>query len=281
MFLDRCQNKIICGESGNVLLKFPDSCIDLVITSPPYDNLRDYKGYSFDFEKVALQLFRVMKDGGVIVWVVADATIGGSETGTSFRQALKFMDVGFGLHDTMIFAKKNPWSTQTNRYKQQFEYMFVFSKGKPKTFSPLRRRNKSAGGLIYGSYRQKDGITKKQTQYGMLIKDYSIGFNIWYYGVSSHGLASKHPAIFPIKMVEDHIISWSKKGDLVLDPFFGSGTTGIAAQRLGREYIGIEISEEYCKLARERINSDIIRYTDEEIQQRLYPGEIQDETGVG
>jgi DNA modification methylase len=130
-------NKIICGDCLEVMKKIPDGSVDLVLTSPPYDNLRTYNGYNFDFEGIAKELHRVTKDGGVIVWVVGDATIKGSETGTSFKQALYFKEIGFNLHDTMIYHKNNYPPLTHNRYEQCFEYMFVFSKRYLKSFNPI------------------------------------------------------------------------------------------------------------------------------------------------
>lgn len=233
----------------------PNECIDLTVTSPPYDNLRTYKGFTWDFESVAKELYRVTKQGGVVVWVVGDATIKGSETGTSFRQALYFMECGFNLHDTMIYRKKKPPLTH-NRYEQEFDYMFVFSKGKPKTFNPImidklymdKRTNKAFGRNNTNEHDM--GFSSKKTK--------KIKGNVWEYLVgggktTKDKIAFNHPAIFPEKLAEDHIISWSNPGDIVFDPFVGSGTTAKMALLNGRNYIGIDISEEYCEIARKRI----------------------------
>lgn len=255
-------NKIHCGDCVDIMRTFPDDCIDLTVTSPPYDSLRSYKGYAFEFEKIAQELYRVTKPGGVVVWVVGDATIKGSETGTSFRQALYFKDVcGFNLHDTMIYHKDNPAPVGGhNRYYQAFEYMFVLSKGKPKTFNPILtpRRNKwnDKRTVRYrGVTRNKDGeFEKKLVKVNEVVKKQ----NLWTYVVSGGSsstdrIAHQHPAIFPEKLAEDHILSWSNPGDIVLDPMCGSGTTCVMALKNHRHYIGIDIAEEYVKIARERI----------------------------
>jgi DNA modification methylase len=254
-------NQIICGDCVEVMKSWPDECIDLTVTSPPYDNLRDYKGYTFDFETIAKELYRVTKPGGVVVWVVSDATINGSETGTSFRQALYFKDVcGFNLHDTMIYKKKASRFPETNRYYQVFEYMFVFSKGRPKTVNLIRdRRNLGFGNAICEHARQKDGTLKKRK--GKIISKLGVRFNIWEYSTggsisAQDEIAFQHPAIFPEQLAADHIISWSNPGDIVLDPMCGSGTTCKMALKLGRRFIGIDIAEEYCEIARKRVDAE-------------------------
>ena len=237
----------------------PDESIDLVVTSPPYDNLRSYNGYSFNFEEIAQELWRVIKPGGVVVWVVGDATVKGSETGTSFRQALYFKELGFNLHDTMIYAKENPMTLTHNRYEQQFEYMFIFSKGRPTTFNPILQQNKDVGLNKGGTFRHKGESTQakhKKTE----TKKESYKKNIWFYSVGKGGTtkdseAFRHPAVFPEKLASDHIISWSNPGDIVLDPFMGSGTTAKMALLNGRKYIGFEMSDEYCEIAEERLSN--------------------------
>lgn len=252
---------IQCGDSAQLMKSLPSNCIDLTVTSPPYDNLRSYKGFEWNFEDTAKELYRVTKDGGVVVWVVGDATYKGSETGTSFKQALFFKECGFNLHDTMIYQKANYIPLTHNRYEQSFEYMFVFSKGKPKTFNPRKIPCKGAGKLeSYGNGRRQlldgkqamrapEGITYKET------KATKIHPNIFTYSCGS--TKSGHPAPFPDKLATDHILSWSNEGDVVLDPFMGSGTTALKAIENNRHYIGFEISPEYCDLAQGRINKTV------------------------
>ena len=256
-------NKILCGACQEVLASLKEECVDLTVTSPPYDNIRDYKGYSFeeeDFRAIVSQLFRVTKKGGVVVWIVGDATMKGSESGTSFRQALGFMEGGFKLHDTMIYEKNTssfPARRTGKRYTQIFEYMFVFCKGKIKTGNLIcDKPNKWAGWTNWGknTQRGKDGKLKK-TKDIKPVPEFSPRNNIWRYNVgkgfnSTDKESHSHPAIFPEKLAEDHILSWSNEGDVVLDPFVGSGTTCKMAKKNKRHYIGIDISEEYCNLAR-------------------------------
>ena len=251
---------IITGDSAEVLKTFPDACIDLTVTSPPYDNLRTYNGFTFDFETIAHELFRVTKAGGVVVWVVGDATANGSETGTSFRQALYFMQCGFNLHDTMIYEKAGCAFPSSNRYNQIFEYMFIFSKDKPKTSNLIKdKKNKWAGQSTFGnsSNRQKDGTIKSFGK--RIIKDVGLRNNIWRYA-NGNGFGQKdksaysHPATFPEQLANDHILSWSNEGDTVLDCFCGSGTTPKMARLANRHYVGIETSAEYVELANKRIN---------------------------
>lgn len=240
---------IICGDNVSVLKGFPDHFIDLIVTSPPYDNLRRYKGFVFDFENVAKQLTRVLKTGGVIVWVVGDATIKGSETGTSFKQALYFMSIGLNLHDTMIYQKSGMAFPDSNRYHNIFEYMFVFSKNKPRTTNIIKDRQNKWVGKSGGNHR--GGLCKRG--------EYGARFNVWRYpngrdNTSKDRMAFEHPAVFPESLARDHIISWSNENDLVLDPFCGSGTTLKMAKLLKRNFIGIDCSEEYCQLSRRRVD---------------------------
>ena len=225
-----------------------DGFIDLTVTSPPYDNLRDYKGYSFDFEAIAKELYRVTKIGGVVVWVVSDATVNGSETGTSFKQALYFKEVGFNLHDTMIWEKRCP-PMNAQRYEPAFEYMFVLSKGKPAIFNGIRTTRISSDINREKQYhREKDG-RKKYNKVKILPVDV-LETNIW--KIDNRDI-SDHPAIFPEKLVKRHIYTWTNKGDLIYDPFTGSGTTMKMAHLQDRNWIGSEISPEYVELANKRI----------------------------
>ena len=239
-----------------------DNFVDLTVTSPPYDNLRDYNGYSFDFEGIAKELFRVTKEGGVVVWVVGDATVKGSETGTSFKQALYFKEIGFNLHDTMIWKKDTftAVGALVNRYAPVFEYMFILSKGYPKTFNPIKdRKNKTVGCKQHGTIRKKGGETVKMSTVGNIVRKYGQRYNIWEISAEKRrNLGYNHPAIFPEQLAQDHIISWSNKGDLVLDIFNGSGTTTKMAKILGRNYIGIELSQEYVDIANKRLEQDVL-----------------------
>lgn len=241
-------NKLIHGDCLEVMKTFPSECIDLTVTSPPYDNLRDYNGYSFDFEGIAKELYRVTKKGGVVCWVVGDATINGSETGTSFRQALFFKEIGFNLHDTMIYQKSFYAPKTHRRYEQVFEYMFVFSKGTPKTFNGIVKENVMKASMASGNHTQSNGTKKKMSASR---KTHSLIGNIIKYNPETK---SSHVAPFPEKLAEDHILSWSNEGDTVLDPMAGSGTTLKMAKKHNRNYIGIEISKEYIDIINKRLN---------------------------
>ena len=242
-----------------------DNSVDLTVTSPPYDDLRTYKGSVWNFEKLAKELYRVTKLGGVVVWVVGDSTVHGDETGTSFKQALFFKSIGFKLHDTMIYEKNGPNYPSKNRYYSIFEYMFVFSKGIPKTFNPLQDRKNRWFGQKWSKIRtrkQKNGEVTRETWIESQGQEYGTRFNIWRYNVghkytASDLLATKHPAPFPEALAQDHILSWSNKGDLILDPFVGSGTTAKMAMLNGRHYIGFDSSQEYCDDAENRIETAI------------------------
>lgn len=254
-------NEIICGDNVEYMRTLPDNFVDLTVTSPPYDGLRSYNGYSFDFENVAKELFRITKPGGVVVWVVGDATINGDESGTSFKQALYFKEIGFNLHDTMIYEKNGGGARGSNySYWQCFEYMFVLTKGKLATFNPIEDRPNVKAGKTYksGGRRNRNGDligTKTMTS-----AEFGKRKNIWRIGTgrtasASDSIAFQHPAIFPEKLAEDHILSWSNPGDLVFDPFGGSGTTAKMAKLSGRNYIHIDVSDEYNEIARQRLEA--------------------------
>ena len=250
------QNKIYNEDCIETMNKMPDNFVDLVVTSPPYDNLRDYNGYSFEFDKIAIELYRVTKDGGVVVWIVGDATIKGSETGTSFKQALFFMDCGFNLHDTMIYEKDAMPFPDKNRYQNSFEYMFVFSKKTPNKKNIIHdRKNISFGRKVTGTNRTAKGETKKASCYGNNIKEFGARWNIWRIKTDKGNNKTGHPAMFPEQLASDHIISWSNENDIVYDPFMGSGTTAKMALKNNRKYIGSEISKEYFDIAEQRIKT--------------------------
>lgn len=255
---------IICGDNIATMATFPDACIDLVVTSPPYDNLRTYGGHSWDFEGVAQQLWRIIKPGGVVVWVVADATIDGSETGTSFKQALRFKEIGFRLHDTMIYRKTSGGNCGSLlAYMPGFEYMFVFSNGRPSAINLLRDRKNVVAPRTrievmrrYADGRQKvEEVTRKEFGARWNVWDYDVGS-----AVSSEAIATSQPAVFPEALARDHILSWSNEGDVVLDPFAGSFTTCKMARLLGRRWIGIEINEAYCEIGRKRLSEPLLPF---------------------
>jgi DNA modification methylase len=242
--------------------KMKDNFLDMVLTSPPYDKLRTYNGtYSFDFEEIALELYRVLKPGGVLVWIVGDATVKGSETLTSFKQALFFQQIGFWVHDTMIYEKKYFKNSNPNRYYNCFEYMFILSKDKPpKTTNLIRdRKNKTAGNKIYGTQRTQDGKLISKSGIGKTIKEYGVRGNIWSYpaggcNTTQDKIAYQHPAIMKEQLAHDHIITWSNPGDIVYDCFAGSGTTGKIAYQLKRKFILSEIQKDYIHIIHQRLN---------------------------
>jgi len=235
-----------------------DNYIDFVITSPPYDDTRNYNGYEFKFESIAKELYRILKPGGVIIWVVGDSTIDGSETGTSFRQALYFTEIGFRLHDTMIYYKNNPMPQTGNRYHQHFEYMFALSKGSPKTFNPITEPTKYKGLANMKNRGQNGTLNYEKVE---RTSEKKVG-NVFFYSIGG-GISTKdkvaynHPAIFPEKLVIDQINTWTNEGDLVYDPFMGSGTTAKISHLLKRKWIGSEISKEYVEIAEERLQEHI------------------------
>ena len=246
--------------------KIPDKSIDFIITSPPYDDIRKYNGYSFEFEKIANELYRILKNGGVLIWIVGDSTIKGSESGTSFKQVLFFKEIGFNIHDTMIYYKNNPMPQTGKRYHQHFEYMFCLSKGIPKTFNPITEPTKYQG-LANMKNRGQNGkleyekVERTKSKKVGNVFSYSIGGGI----STKDKIAYNHPAIFPEKLVYDQIITWTNENDLIYDPFMGSGTTAKVAYLLSRKWVGSEISTEYVEISNKRIemvvnNNNLLKY---------------------
>ena len=257
--------KIYHENCLDTLARMPDETIDMTITSPPYDDLRDYNGYHFPVEEIAAELYKKTQLGGVVIWVVGDRTLNGDETLTSFKHAITFQETGFKVHDTMIYAKNNPIPSDCGkRYRQCFEYMFCFSKGQPKTFNPITQTIKQ--GKAFKSFRitsvgrndlAHDHVAPKERKVDNIF--YYGDSEIFYYNVgtssSKDKIAFEHPAIFPEELVFDQILTWTDSGDLVYDCFMGSGTTAKFAQLLGRRWIGSEISAEYVKIAEKRLES--------------------------
>ena len=264
--LKKYLGKINNDDCIRFIKKLPDNCIDLTVTSPPYDDLRTYENtlvWDYNtFIKVARELYRVTKKGGVVVWVIGDKTDKGNKSLTSFKHALYFQEVGFNIYDVIIYEKSGSAPPHPNRYFNSFEYMFVMSKGKPKTINLLKdKKNSCAGMSSSGTRREKDGsLTTKGKK---VVNEYGIRTNIWKYnnggGFSSKDkIAYEHPATFPEKLVEDHIKSWSHRGDVVFDPFGGSGTTAKISIKLDRKWLYVEKVEKYCDVAKRRIENMVV-----------------------
>jgi site-specific DNA-methyltransferase (adenine-specific) len=277
--MNRFINQILHGNSVDVMKNIPNNSIDLTLTSPPYDSLRSYNNkitdkkfddhFSFPFVEMATELYRITKDGGLVVWIVNDQVIDGGESGNSFRQALKFQEIGFKIYDTMIYHKNGAAYHETGRYDQVFEYMFVLLKGKrPNTVNLIKDKpNKWFNSKTFGtpSSRQKDGSVKKMKE-GFTVGEYGTRYNVWYIvnskGFGGDKLSYNHPASFPESLAEDHILSWSNEGDVILDPMCGSGTSLKMAKLNNRNFIGIDINEEYVNLSKQRIEM-VVPYTAE------------------
>jgi DNA modification methylase len=246
------------GDCVDRTREIAESSIDLILSSPPYDKMRRYaSGSDFDFEALAAQCKRVLKPGGVLVWVVGDETVNGGETGTSFRQSLHFQEIGLRRHDTMIWEKANPIQCGArSRYIPAFEFMFVHSKGQPMTVNRLTEACRSPGRRISG-WTRRSGVPVKHSGHGDLVCEEKPRSNIWRYAVGSNSYPG-HPAVFPLQLAIDHILSWTNPGDLVLDPFVGSGTTLEACLQADRNGIGIDKDPAYCEIAERRLRSAML-----------------------
>lgn len=263
--MNKFLGKINNDDCIKFMKKLPDNCIDLTVTSPPYDDLRDYENklvWDYNtFRKVARELYRITKKGGIVVWVISDKTDKGNKSLTSFKHALYFQEIGFSIYDVIIYEKAGSGPPHPNRYFNSFEYMFVMSKGKPKSVNLLKdKKNSCASMSTFGDItrREKDGsLTNKGKK---VINEYGVRTNIWRYnngkGFSSKDkIAYEHPATFPEKLVEDHIKSWSNPGDIVFDPFGGSGTTAKVSIGLDRQWIYVEKVAKYCDVAKRRLEN--------------------------
>ena len=251
---------LIVGDAVQIMKSWNPSCIDLTVTSPPYDSLRNYNGYLFDADTMLSAILDVTKPGGVCVWVVGEKINGGRSL-TSFDHAFIGRDIGWTVHDVMIYQKRNTPFMRANAYTNCYELMIVFSKGKPKTFNPIKEPTKRSGWETAVHNKGPDAINRKRP---IKLRKEKTRTNIWQYAVGMGGttkdkVAFKHPAVFPEKLARDHILSWSDPGDLILDPMCGSGTTCKIAELEGRNWIGIDISSDYIDIARKRL--DLLKAT--------------------
>lgn len=255
------KEQVWLGNSLELMKNIPDGGVDLTVTSPPYDNLRTYNGSlewgEHVWRPIIQELYRVTKDGGVVVWIVGDATIKGGKTGTSFKQCLHAIDCGFNFHDNIIWQKPNyaPMYPSVKRCDSNFEYMFVWSNGQPKSWNPIKDKTKKESTKNRGKYKtsfaKKDG-GRYESLSTANSSEFSKRNNVW---VCPNGQKRGigHPAPFPEQLAKDHIISWSNENDVVLDCFAGSGTTGLAAKSLNRQFILIEKEKEYYDICLERL----------------------------
>lgn len=253
------ENQIICGDSVEILRSFPDNSIDIVVTSPPYDAIRDYKGFSYDLHATGKEIQRVLKLGGVAVIVIQDQTKNFGKTLTSFRTILDWCDsFGFKLFETVIYRKYGAEGAWWNkRFRVDHEYIPIFLKGeRPQYFNKEHLKIPSKHGgktLTGGGTRLTNGI--RIATRAIKINLMKCRGTIWEYLTAGDGsrLKHEHPATFPDKLPYDFIQCFCPEGGIVLDPFVGSGTTTVAAKNLGRRYIGIDIAPEYCAIAEKRM----------------------------
>ena len=263
---------LVNGDCANILPLLPPA--DLILTSPPYGSMREYGGFqqAFDFASIASAIVANLTPGGVLVWIVGDQVVDGDESFESLHQALAFKALGLKAHQRLIFHRWSTAGVRANAYYKDFVDMYVFSKGKPKVVNLLHdRKNQKAGrpaDFCNRAGRRGDKIPTYRGQNGKLVPDYSNRGSIWSYptgmaaGQKNGDLTpqelSAHPAIFPIRLAIDHILSWTNSGDLVIDPMAGSGTTLRAAADLERRAIGVEINPSYCALIRHRLSQAVL-----------------------
>ena len=241
--------KLYQGDCLEVMKNIPKNSVDCIITSPPYDDLRDYNS-TINYETLIHLFYNALNNGGIVVWNVDDRISTGSKTLSSFKQALLFKEIGFNVNDIIIWKKTNPIpQLKRSHYQHSYEFMFVFSKGFPKTFNPILVNCSCAGKqLSSGKVASKN---KKRKSKSITVNEQKIASDIWEFPICHND--TNHPAVFPLELPLLHIKSWTNENDTVLDPFMGSGTTGIACKMLNRNFIGIELDENYFKTAKERI----------------------------
>lgn len=258
--------QVVLGDNCEVMRQWPSESVDLVVTSPPYDDLREYGKHGWDFYGVAWNLARLLKPGGVIVWNVADMTKDGGETGTSMRQALHFQTLGLTIYDTMIYHKENPVPLSHPRYEQAWEYCFILSKGKPSRWNPIKEKSAMAGKprkVTAGNVDGEQGHSMRRRDSETIIGDTKTRSNVWKYTIGTNATtkdkgAFAHPALMPEGLAKDHVQSWSDPGDVVLDPFAGAGTTLKAAKEFGRQWVGIEVNPEYVEICHDRTAQEVL-----------------------
>jgi site-specific DNA-methyltransferase (adenine-specific) len=255
-------NKIICGDAVEELKKIPNNSIDILVTSPPYDGIRKYNGFNYDLHATGKEIYRVLKDGGVAIMVIQDQTKNFGKTLTSFRTIVDWVDnIGFKLFETVIYRKYGAEGAWWNkRFRVDHEYMPIFLKGeRPQYFNkdPLKIPSKHGGKTMTGGGTRLTNGIRIPTR-AITINPMKCRGTIWEYMTAGDGtrLKHKHPATFPDKLPYDFIQCFCPPNGVVLDPFIGSGTTALAAIELDRNYIGIDISKEYCDLARRRIKEE-------------------------
>ena len=252
---------VYCVDCVEGMKAIPDGSVDLVVTSPPYDRTRDYNGFSFDLHATGEQIFRILRDGGVAAVVIQDQTKNFGKSLTSFRTVVDWCDnIGFKLFECVIYRKhgtEGAWWTQ--RFRVDHEYMPIFVKGhRPKYFNkdPLKIPSKHGGKTMTGSgNRQTNGRTTQTIRRAINLT--KCRGTVWEYLMAGdkNPVKRKHPAPFPDKIPLDFIQCFCQPDGIVLDPFMGSGSTAVSAKKLGRHFLGFDISSEYCKIAETRLNN--------------------------
>lgn len=256
-------DKVHCMECVEGMEMLPDDCVDLVVTSPPYDAVRKYNGFAFDLHQTGAQIHRVLKDGGIAAMVIQDQTKDFGKSLTSFRTIIDWCDsFGFKLFECVIYRKNgSEGAWWKHRFRVDHEYIPLFLKGdRPAYFDkqPLRVPSKHGGKVMSGSgNRRTDGATNGTVR--REINATKCRGTIWNYLMAGdkNPLKRKHPAVFPDAIPSDLIQCFCPPGGIVLDPFIGSGSTAVQALKHERHFIGFDISQEYCDLCNQRLEKDV------------------------
>ena len=270
-------NSIVLGDCVEGMRSLPPDLVPCTVASPPYGALRHYHGnHQFDFEAAAAELWRITRPGGVVCWVVREEVVDGSESGEASEQRLFFRDLGFRLHQTIVMERYGSRARSPGRYGESLEYAFILAKGKPATVRLLRdRRNKTAGKLVTATHRYPDGSYRVQRYE---VDEWGYRKAVWYFAQGMHvatdPVARLHQAPMPEAMAEDLILSYSREGDLIFDPFAGVATTAKMALLNHRNYFGYEINAIYHARGEERLRAARMEYLSRALRESAPPPKV-------
>lgn len=279
------ESRILCGDAVDQLSTLSESTVDCTVTSPPYYRQRDYAGagdqigqeetpgqYVDRLVAVFSQVRRVLKETGSLWLVIGDKYVKGGQLGMPWRLALALMEDGWTLRSDIIWHKPNAMpSPVKSRPTTDHEYVFFFTKSKEYFYNAdairephvtFTENSRMRGGRNH--FGKRDGTPEAGKNGG----DNNLHKGRWdqafhpkgrnkrtVWSVPLSKFREAHFAVFPESLVETCVLAGCPAGGVVLDPFLGSGTTALVANRLGRLAIGIDCVAEYCDIARRRISS--------------------------